>query len=345
MRAFLSIICLLFTACPVRSVRCRVLETLLSLFPLLCALLTGCEANNLASALCLAKLTNDSMRNSDSQYNFNPNHIAFKDDSDFEKMPPPKPGEWLYEFKEKGQTFEQYVSKNPNRPSSECFRIYLQPIGQFNPQQQDILNKVREFASIFFQTDVVITSTIPLPTTGYRERKETYKKWTQYHSLTILDKLLKPNLPKDAFCYLGITISDLYPDESWNFVFGQASLKERVGVYSLARYSPEFYGEKETQRSQLQILRRSCKVLSHETGHMYGINHCIFYRCDMSGSNSLEEMDSRPIHLCPICLKKLAWNSGLDIIEREQKLLKFYNENKFKEEYNWTLKRLARIKK
>ncbi|MFH1231764.1 MAG: archaemetzincin [Planctomycetota bacterium] len=299
----------------------------------------------LYAAFCLAELTVNSAKSSESKYKFNPDHIAFNDDSDFEKRPEPKPGEWLYRFNEKGQTFEQYVAENPNRLSSECFRIYLQPIGQFNPQQQDILNKVQEFAGIFFQTDVVITFTIPLPITGYRERKETHKEWTQYHTLTILDKVLKPNLPKNAFCYLGITMSDLYPEESWNFVFGQASLKERVGVYSLARYFPSFYGEKETPRNQLQILRRSCKVLSHETGHMYGINHCIFYRCDMSGSNSLEEMDSRPIHLCPVCLKKLAWNSGFDIIEREQKLLKFHENNKLKEEYDWTTKRLKKITK
>lgn len=30
--------------------------------------------------------------------------------------------------------------------------------------------------------------------------------------------------PKDAFCIVGITMIDLYPKDSWNFVFGQASL-------------------------------------------------------------------------------------------------------------------------
>lgn len=32
--------------------------------------------------------------------------------------------------------------------------------------------------------------------------------------------------PKDAFCIVGITMIDLYPRESWNFVFGQASLSK-----------------------------------------------------------------------------------------------------------------------
>jgi archaemetzincin len=35
-------------------------------------------------------------------------------------------------------------------------------------------------------------------------------------------------------------MEDLYPDPAWNFVFGQASLRERVEVFSFARYDPAF---------------------------------------------------------------------------------------------------------
>ena len=55
---------------------------------------------------------------------------------------------------------------------------------------------------------------------------------------------LRTKLPSDAFCILAVTMEDLYPDPTWNFVFGQASLTERIGVYSFARYDPAFYGEK-----------------------------------------------------------------------------------------------------
>ena len=37
---------------------------------------------------------------------------------------------------------------------------------------------------------------------------------------------LKKKKPEDAFCVVGITMIDLYPRDSWNFVFGQASLTE-----------------------------------------------------------------------------------------------------------------------
>jgi len=54
----------------------------------------------------------------------------------------------------------------------------------------------------------------------------------------VLD-LLKTRLPEDAFALLGVTMMDLYPDPNWNFVFGQASLRDRVGVYSFTRYAPQ----------------------------------------------------------------------------------------------------------
>lgn len=37
-------------------------------------------------------------------------------------------------------------------------------------------------------------------------------------------QFLSNRKPKDAFCIVGITMIDLYPEDSWNFVFGEASL-------------------------------------------------------------------------------------------------------------------------
>ncbi len=45
--------------------------------------------------------------------------------------------------------------------------------------------------------------------------------------------------------------------------------------------------------------RRSIKVLTHETGPMFGLTHCICFRCVVNGSNHLQESDRRPLHLCP----------------------------------------------
>jgi len=122
--------------------------------------------------------------------------------------------------------------------------------------------------------------------------------------------LFKTRLPSDAFCLLSITMEDLYPEPSWNFVFGEAAPRERVGVYSFARYDPAFFRQPRDANYRALLLRRSAKVLAHETAHMFGLRHCIYFHCVMNGSNHLEESDARPMHLCPVCLRKLQFSIG-----------------------------------
>ena len=158
-------------------------------------------------------------------------------------------------------------------------------------------------------------------------------------------EMLKEKLPSDGFCILAITMQDLYPHPSWNFVFGQASLIDRVGVYSFARYDPAFYGNVRGRDYQKVLLRRSCKVLVHEMSHMFGLKHCIFYKCVLNGSNHLEESDARPLHLCPVCLHKLQFSIGFDVKKRYQKLYAFYKKVGFEKEALWVSNRLKYIDK
>jgi archaemetzincin len=138
-------------------------------------------------------------------------------------------------------------------------------------------------------------------------------------------------------------MEDLYPDPSWNFVFGQASHQQRVGVFSFARYDPVFYGEKRSKDYQALLLRRCLKVLVHETAHMFSLAHCPYFRCAMNGSNHLQEIDARPLFLCPVCLRKLQFIIGFDIVNRYQKLLHFYDKIGFEHEAEWLSKRLQWI--
>lgn len=69
---------------------------------------------------------------------------------------------------------------------------------------------------------------------------------------------------------IAITMEDLYPQESWNFVFGEADSLHHVGVFSFARYSEAFYSRKPDASLSLSpqhyslLLRRSCRVMVHE---------------------------------------------------------------------------------
>jgi archaemetzincin len=138
-----------------------------------------------------------------------------------------------------------------------------------------------------------------------------------------------------------VTMYDLYPHDTWSFVFGEALLDDRVGVFSVARYDPAFYGKPTADPTLL--LRRSCKVLAHEACHMLGMLHCVFFNCLMNGSNHLEESDRRPLHLCPVDLRKLQWTLGFDIADSYRRLLEFWRKAGVDDEAEWIQRRLELI--
>jgi archaemetzincin len=106
---------------------------------------------------------------------------------------------------------------------------------------------------------------------------------------------------------VGITAADIYPASSWQFVFGLADLRERVAVVSHHRLHPEFQGLDPTPERRALASVRFLRVLAHEIAHTLGLTHCVTFQCIMNGCNSLDEQDQAPLHLCPVCLAKLAW--------------------------------------
>ena len=261
---------------------------------------------------------------------------------DFEAMPIPQPGDWLAVHREKGQSFDQFAKSNPSRPDKIRKKIYLQPLGQFPEGQFPLVERLKEYAGAYFAIEVAVLPPMALDGHKITTRTNPYTKNRQILTADIL-ALLRKNLPADAFCVLAITMEDLYPDPSWNFVFGQAMLRGRVGVYSFARYDPAFYGEKRGSDYEQILLRRSCKVLVHETVHMFGLRHCIYFKCVVNGSNHLKESDSRPLHLCPVCLRKLQHSIGFDVVDRYRNLLRFYQKIDFDKDAQWITTRLKHI--
>jgi archaemetzincin len=259
----------------------------------------------------------------------------------FARKIPPQPGDWLDRFPEIHQTFEAYINSSPPRPTEQRKKIVLQPLGTFAADEQHLLRQVREHAELFFALPVELAKALPLPSQGRRQRKESGNSWVQHRTGTILERALLPRLPADAITYLGVTMADLYPQSSWNFVFGEASLDERVGVYSFARFLPRFTGER--RPTPVKLLRRGLAVLSHEAGHMFGITHCVRYECLMNGSNSLDELDRQRATLCPNCLHKLAWNVGFDVRARYRALGDFYRRENLEDLARFAARRLESL--
>lgn len=246
---------------------------------------------------------------------------------------PPQKGEWLENHFEAGQSYADFVRSRPNKPDAERRKLYIQPLGEFGEKRKPILQQVADFGQRFFLLEVEVQPAIPLQSSFTRRTNE----FTEKEQLLTTDvlKFLGGDLPHDAYCRIAVTMTDLYPDPERNYVFGQASLRNRVGVYSFARYDRQFFGDAPQAGDDQRYLRRCLDVFSHEVGHMYGMAHCTHYECLMNGSNNLKEADSQSPHFCPICLRKFAFTTKFDPATRCRSLADFYERHDLDEEALW----------
>ena len=232
----------------------------------------------------------------------------------FSPLPKPGPNDWGSSFKETWQTFAEYLDSDPTVPTVERKIIYVLPLGTFFKRQKDVIEKTCAYIEAFYGLDVKNLPQQPLkrPLQKTDIRLNAVSKKEQVRSGYILDVVLRPMLPEDAAALIAFTDQDLFPDSSMNFVFGQANLKGRVGVWSLYRLGDNADFNK--------LLTRTIKIAAHETGHMFSMRHCTAFNCVMSGSNHLAETDSHPIDACPECMAKICWFSRIDPAERYRHL-------------------------
>lgn len=248
------------------------------------------------------------------------------------KLGIPEPYDWLGMHDEPGQSFEKYSSINPVTITSNRNKIYLQPLGKFSATQRYIIRYTADYLQIFFNLDAIILPAINDSIVPTYSRRYAGQVKEQLLTKTILD-YLQNNIPEEAVVIMAITAKDLYPNEKFNYVFGQARTTKRVGVSSIFRYSTP----KQDSVNYRVCLERLIKTSSHEIGHMFSCQHCTYAVCVMNGSNSLFESDSRPNRLCSECLRKLQWNLKFDVIARLKKLKDYFGKHKLVENYKLTL--------
>lgn len=280
--------------------------------------------------------------------------ISTLDEAGFTRMGAPKPSEWLSIHDEPPQTFEKYKLAKRVRPTPDRKTIVLQPLsrdGEIHPDFRKALEQLRDYAEAKFQLAVRVAE--PLQLKFADEKKEIFRIVPagqrhgsydrQFSADLIMDDLLVKKLPLDAMVYLGVTMEDIWTEQS-PWVFGLGSFEKRVGVFSLARFIPEFWGQDRKAGDEVIALRRGCRVMTHETGHMLGLSHCIFYQCEMNGAYTLEEADLTPMHECPLCHRKLLWNIGFEPSKRFKALQEFFEKNKLSPEGEWMSARLKNWK-
>ncbi len=249
----------------------------------------------------------------------------------------PGPHDWLANHHEDGQTADEYRRSNPNRPTQRRTTFYVQPIGDFTHAQEKLAKATADLLARFYNVPTKVLEPLSLdliPASARRLNDGQEQILTRY----VLEHVLKPRRPTNAVAVLGLVTTDLWPGEGWNFVFGEASLSDRVGVWSIARY-----GNLENPEARAQVYRRTFLVAVHETGHMLGMAHCTAYECTMNGSNSLPEADRAPMWLCPECVQKVWWACHADPIKRYKSLVEFAKEHDLKAEADFWQRSIDRL--
>ena len=210
-----------------------------------------------------------------------------------------------------------------------------------------------EFARAFFAgCHVELLPTLPF--TQQMTHRMNYET-LQYRTDGFYDYLSQTrsqrNTARELVC-VAVTMTDIYPAENWNFVYGQARSQDGLGVYSFARLDPlfptpaeELQKEPLTEEHRVIMLRRCVKILLHEIGHLFGLAHCIYYVCLMNGANHEVEMDRQPLYLCPVCLRKLHSTLHFDVRQMYETFFNLCEKYGLKEESNWYQKRLDCIRK
>lgn len=265
-------------------------------------------------------------------------------DASFEPIESPQPGDWLATHDEAGQSYDAFIAGEVQPVTDARKIIYLQPLGEFNADSAPSLEALRDYAQAFFQLDVVLLPSEVYESAAFEPRINSGTRKLQLRSTAVISWLAQ-RLPDDAFCLVAVTMTDLYPAPGWNFVFGQASSAHRTGVFSFARHDPLFFGEERPDDFDAVLLHRSCRTLVHEIAHIFGLEHCIYYRCIENGSNHLAESDARPQHPCPICLRKIHHATGCDLAARYRDLAYFYAQHAgWESEEAWVRLQLAKLR-
>ena len=103
---------------------------------------------------------------------------------------PPRPGDWLEQHREPGQTFDDYRASDPNRATVERTTIYLQPFGEFDAAQSRLIAATADLLGRFYGVPVKTLDRIGLdaiPDSAHR----IHPTWGDHQILTscVLDLL------------------------------------------------------------------------------------------------------------------------------------------------------------
>ena len=239
---------------------------------------------------------------------------------EFPGLHSPVPGDWR-SGPGKNELHQSFAAYRRSRPATEDGKrrvLVLRPVGGCPNHMRPVFRRLEQFLTAYFDRPTRWGRALPFPRQGLRMVVSSYGAHAQFPILPSL-RLLMHAVPQDALAVLGVTCTDLYQKTGNRYLFGYGTLHHRAGICSVARMYPVLQAKADSVSRSIGLLR-SFKLIAHETGHMLGLHHCASSQCLMNGINSLGEVDGQPLHLCPVCLSKLAHHLRLDIRRRYRRL-------------------------
>jgi len=158
-----------------------------------------------------------------------------------------------------------------------------------------LLEELREFLARSFVCDCRVSPVALDPDFAYDAARG-------QHNARPLIHALEHDLEPHTRLLLGVADVDLF-SPLFTYVFGEAQLGGRVGIFSLHRLHPAHYGLPEDPRV---VAARARKEALHESGHLLGLVHCRYRDCAMRFSGAAEEVDLKPDRFCPACTRAAA---------------------------------------
>ncbi len=172
--------------------------------------------------------------------------------------------------------------------STDVPTYYLKPLGELDRDHSEF---ACQSIRLSFGFRCIILRSGPRPQRALNRSRYQY-------DADIIVRGLFPQLPGDGLGLLALSNFDLYEEGRSRFVFGLASLVDRVTVVSMARFRGPWWGE---DPDPARFLDRLHKVVIHEVAHTLGLAHCPDQHCAMREDRSLDDLDTSPSRFCARC--------------------------------------------
>jgi archaemetzincin len=177
-------------------------------------------------------------------------------------------------------------------------RIALQPFGEVD--KEAIENAVAGIKRACDNMDIDVRPGIPLPASAF------YKPRNRYRAellLNYIDCYYRQYLNKKYSMIVAITSKDISTTkdnyEDWG-IFGLAYLDTGPAVVSTYRL-------KRNAKSQQHFMERVWKVVMHEVGHIFGLEHCTTKGCEMEDAKgTIKTVDNSSGEFCKRCREIVA---------------------------------------